>query len=64
MADNYVMKVADFGLARDVYHDDVYVKQTGVRLLCQSLLHCYLYPEKWCAKILKYQPPFSKQKTS
>jgi len=27
------MKIADFGLARDVYKDESYVKMSGVRLL-------------------------------
>ena len=31
VGENYVMKVADFGLARDVYRNDQYVKQTSVR---------------------------------
>lgn len=35
---NYVMKISDFGLARDIYQDDLYVK-TGRGLL----------PIKWMA---------------
>ncbi|KAL9972286.1 hypothetical protein ACROYT_G018569 [Oculina patagonica] len=38
VGDNYVMKIADFGLARDIYKDDLYVKKT------QGLL-----PVKWMA---------------
>ena len=30
VGENYVMKVADFGLARDVYKDENYVKTTPV----------------------------------
>ena len=28
VGDDYVMKIADFGLARDIYKDDQYVKNT------------------------------------
>ena len=38
VGDDYVMKIADFGLARDIYKDDQYVKNT------QGLL-----PVKWMA---------------
>lgn len=38
VGDDYVMKIADFGLARDIYKDDLYVKKT------QGLL-----PVKWMA---------------
>ena len=31
MGENYVLKVADFGLARDIYKDEHYVKTTAVR---------------------------------
>ena len=30
VAANYVVKVADFGLARDVYKDDKYIKVSSV----------------------------------
>ena len=35
---DYVMKIADFGLARDIYKDDEYIKQTSG-----------LLPVKWMA---------------
>ena len=38
VGEDYVMKIADFGLARDIYKDDLYVKKT------QGLL-----PVKWMA---------------
>ncbi|XP_068720655.1 fibroblast growth factor receptor 3-like [Montipora capricornis] len=38
VGDDYVMKIADFGLARDIYKDDLYIKKT------QGLL-----PVKWMA---------------
>lgn len=38
VGDDFVMKIADFGLARDIYKDDLYVKKT------QGLL-----PVKWMA---------------
>ena len=31
VGENYVLKVADFGLARDIYQDQQYVKTTAVR---------------------------------
>ena len=31
MGESYVLKVADFGLARDIYKDEHYVKTTAVR---------------------------------
>lgn len=30
VGENYVMKIADFGLARDIYKDEHYVKTTSV----------------------------------
>lgn len=30
---DYVLKVADFGLARDIYKDEHYVKTTSVRMI-------------------------------
>lgn len=38
VGENYVMKVADFGLARDVYRNDEYVKQTPVSKTAQSYM--------------------------
>ena len=32
VGENYVLKVADFGLARDIYKDEHYVKTTAVRI--------------------------------
>lgn len=32
VGENYVMKVADFGLARDIYKDEHYVKTTAVSI--------------------------------
>lgn len=31
VGENYVLKVADFGLARDIYKEEHYVKTTAVR---------------------------------
>lgn len=33
LGENYVVKVADFGLARDVYKDDTYIKVSPVSQL-------------------------------
>ena len=33
VGEDYVLKVADFGLARDIYKDERYVKTTSVRML-------------------------------
>ena len=33
VGEDYVLKVADFGLARDIYRDERYVKTTSVRML-------------------------------
>ena len=38
VGEDYVMKVSDFGLARDITNDDIYLKQTSGRL-----------PVKWMA---------------
>ena len=38
VGENYVMKISDFGLARDIYQDDLYVKTTTG-----------LLPVKWMA---------------
>ncbi len=44
---NYVMKVADFGLARDIYQDEAYIKQTAVRIECFVDFHqTYLFTQK------------------
>jgi len=32
VADNYVMKIADFGLTRNVHHDDYYRKTSDVSM--------------------------------
>lgn len=32
MGEDYVLKVADFGLARDIYKEENYVKTTSVRI--------------------------------
>jgi len=32
VAENYVMKIADFGLTRNVHHDDYYKKTTDVSI--------------------------------
>ena len=37
VGENYVLKVADFGLARDIYKDEHYVKTTAVRMITTSL---------------------------
>ena len=39
VGEDYVMKVADFGLARDVYNSEMYVKATSAGVL----------PVKWMA---------------
>ena len=38
MADNYVMKIADFGLTRNVHHDDYYKKTTDVSMSVEWLV--------------------------
>ena len=38
VGENYVMKVADFGLARDVYRNEEYVKHTPVSVESNSVL--------------------------
>jgi len=40
VADNYVMKIADFGLTRNMHHDDYYKKTTDVSENC---IFFYLY---------------------
>lgn len=42
MTDDNVMKIADFGLARDIHHIDYYKKTTNVSLI-QSILNT-----NWC----------------
>lgn len=36
VGEDYVLKVADFGLARDIYKDEHYVKTTSVRMIIHS----------------------------
>ena len=36
VGEDYVLKVADFGLARDIYKDEHYVKTTSVRMISNS----------------------------
>lgn len=47
---DYVMKIADFGLARDVYKNDEYVKQTTgllpVKWMALESLFDRVYTEK------------------
>lgn len=38
MGEDYIMKIADFGLARDIYKDEFYLKETAG-----------LLPVKWMA---------------
>ena len=40
VGDNYVLKVADFGLARDIYKDEHYVNTTAVRIFPTLLGFC------------------------
>ena len=48
--DVIVMKIADFGLARDIYKDDLYVKQTSgllpVKWMSPESLRDRQYTEK------------------
>ena len=37
VGEDYVLKVADFGLARDIYKDEHYVKTTAVRMIIQAV---------------------------
>ena len=50
IGDGYVMKIADFGLARDVYKNDEYVKQTSgllpVKWMALESLFDRVYTEK------------------
>jgi len=38
VADNYVMKIADFGLTRNVHHDDYYKKTSDVSMFAEWLV--------------------------
>lgn len=40
VGENYVMKVADFGLARDIYKDEHYVKTTAVSIVVMCRATC------------------------
>ena len=50
VSEDYVMKIADFGLARDVYKTDLYVKTTGgvlpVKWMALESLFDRVYTEK------------------
>lgn len=37
VGEDYVLKVADFGLARDIYKEEHYVKTTSVRIITTAL---------------------------
>ena len=37
VGEDYVLKVADFGLARDIYKDEHYVKTTSVRMIIHGV---------------------------
>jgi len=47
---DYVMKISDFGLARDIYKDDLYVKTTSgllpVKWMAMESLFDRVYTEK------------------
>jgi len=36
VAENHVMKIADFGLTRNVHHDDYYKKMTDVSIFAHG----------------------------
>ena len=50
VGEDYVMKIADFGLARDIYKSDLYVKTTSGIL-----------PIKWMALESLFQQEYSEK---
>ena len=46
VGEGYVMKVSDFGLARDIYDDDKYIKMSAVSYASHSIsmLEFFRYP--------------------
>lgn len=41
LSENNIVKICDFGLARDIYKDPDYVRKGNVCLTTQSILHIY-----------------------
>ena len=41
VGEDFVMKIADFGLARNVREADYYRKTTDVCIICKMLLQCF-----------------------
>jgi len=57
VAENYVMKIADFGLTRNIHHADYYKKTTDVSImLCCASVWLFLYNFELCRPTFQLNP--------
>ena len=63
VTDNYVIKIADFGLARDVGQDSQYIKTSNVSIVllrAKLWMFKYLTPHYFCSISIIYKQRMNK----